>query len=204
MLTTEFKRAVVEFVKPYYADNDPGHQIDHASNVAMLGLRVNRRCKLGLPECDIFVAGMCHDMFTSNRKMHHILVHDWAMETDVPFMDVVDRDAVARAMLEHRASYKGEYSSKLSEVIAAADRGVPDLDQLFARSYSYSHSTISNPQHSECVDMANYHMHEKYGRNGYVKYPEMYQRMFSKELEILHAKIDTLPQGRKIVRPIAA
>lgn len=98
---------------------------------------------------------------------------------------------VLNAIREHRASYKGEFSSIVSEIISSADRGNPEsLDYKIERSFNYAkeHGKNSKEAWIHAID----HMKEKFGRNGYQKLPKLYIDFYKDEIEELWNKIDNL------------
>lgn len=87
---------------------------------------------------------------------------------------------IAAAIAEHRGSYKGLYTSKLSDLVSSADRGAPDLGAKIRRSYQY-HIENHTPRRripDEVVAI----IREKYGKGGYARFPEYYRKLYAKEL----------------------
>ena len=80
-------------------------------------------------------------------------------------------------------TFKGRFYSPLSEIVSAADRGVPDLDFIVIRSMKF------NGGNAQKVYA---HISRKYGTNGYAKYPEIYQKIFSEELAKFRRLADEL------------
>ncbi len=174
------------FVLSYYKTNDPAHQIGHADEVYQTAMEMNNKLHLWKNKEDIALAVYLHDIFSDQRKTHHQLAHDFIMKSTDKIFDGVDlkrRQLIARAVLEHRASYEGEYGSKLSELVASADRGKPDLQKNIDRSTKY---------HNGNRDMAIKHVKEKFGRSGYAKYPKIYEDFYAQELEKRYREIDKM------------
>jgi len=179
----EFRRDVREYYKPYYENSDEAHLIDHADAVCDLGLKINRECDEKL----VILAAYMHDMFNrENRPIHNELGYAYVLKAEDKFLKELSTEElkqVAHAVLEHRASFKGEYYSSLSEVISSADRGVPDLDFIVIRSMKF------NKGNAEDVYK---HISSKYGTKGYAKYPKVYQELFREELEAFKKLADQL------------
>ena len=94
---------------------------------------------------------------------------------------------VAFAVLQHRASFKGEFYSPLSEVISSADRGLPDLERVVKRSMKFNRGNAQSVYE---------HIKRKYGKSGYAKYPDVYQKLFKEELAEFRCLADELTVER--------
>ena len=167
-----FQEEVRKFYKHYYEENDDAHTIVHADNVCNLALNLNNNIDIKL----IILASYIHDIFNENRKIHHELAYKYVLSTQDKFLKKLsskELKLVAHAVLEHRASFKGEFYSILSEIISSADRGIPSLKNITIRSMQFNKAK---------ADKASKHIIEKYGVNGYAKYPEIYKHYFKDEL----------------------
>ena len=178
-----FKQNVREFYKPFYANGDEAHLIDHADDVCELALEINREYSDKL----VILASYIHDIFNAiNRKKHHILAYEYVKNRSDAFLQELSDEElklVAHAVLEHRASFKGKFFSKLSAIISSADRGLPDLNKIVIRSMLYNNANAR--------DVYN-HMVNKYGSKGYAKYPAIYQEIFTKELKEFKEEVDNI------------
>lgn len=100
----------------------------------------------------IGLAGIIHDVYQSqNRIDHHIKAKELCdyiiKEREKPnnphkdlyfFTNAFVMNNVGLMCLEHRASFKGEFSNVLCEIFSAADRDSLDLKQVIQRSYNYT------------------------------------------------------------------
>ena len=179
----DFRSKVREYYKPYYKEGDKAHLINHADDVCDLALRINKK----LDEKLVILASYMHDMFNAkNRAIHNELAYTYVMnenDTFISELSAQERNMVAHAVLEHRANFKGEFYSALSEIISSADRGLPDLDFIVTRSMQFNHADAN-----DVYD----HIKDKYGTKGYAKYPKVYQEIFSEELKAFHKRADRL------------
>lgn len=178
-----FRRDVREFYKEHYRDGDAAHLIDHADDVCDLALKINT----DLDEKLIILAAYLHDMFNAtNRAIHNELAFEYVLKAQDKFLTQLSKDelhTVAHAVLEHRASFKGEFYSKLSELISAADRGLPNLEAIVVRSMKFNNAN---------ADDVYAHIKDKYGSGGYAKYPDVYREIFKEELEAFQKLADGL------------
>ena len=179
----KFREEVRAYYQPYYENSDEAHLIDHADAVCDLALKINRECDEKL----VILAAYLHDMFNrDNRARHNELAYEYVLKTDDKFLKTLsaeERKQVAHAVLEHRGSFKGKFYSLLSEIISAADRGVPDLDFIVIRSMKFNNANAQKVYE---------HISRKYGMNGYAKYPNVYREMFSEELAMFQRLADQL------------
>jgi len=184
--------SIREFVKPYYEKNDRAHQIDHADDVFKLACDIANFVDYDRIDL-VALASYLHDIQVYvDRANHHTLAYDVVMSIELneffEGLSDLDRGLVAFAVSEHRASYQVFYTSELSEIIASADRGEPVYDEIFARGLVCATSSgFADP-----VKYTKKHMKEKYGRDGYAKYPDIYLLFFQYEIEKLWSKIDDL------------
>ncbi len=195
--TRSFRQQLVDYLTPHYASNDKAHRIAHVIAVLDLALDINQNCQLKLDEQEIIVAALTHDLFAKFRASHHELIHTHLLHTDEWYMqDFSDeqRKRIACATREHRASWKGDFYSPLSELISSADRGAPNLEQQWVRSVAYGMGKLGFEQ-EYALKQAYEHMHNKIGRHGYARYPALYKLHFAKELEQMWTCIDNLQVG---------
>lgn len=180
------------YFKEFYKKTDSAHRIDHIDSVITNTIRI---CHLmdwqeHLPLA-IVAAGL-HDIYSTTefRADHHIRAFTWAMDNKAKLkrrFKMTDDDVmtVAYAALEHRGSYKGErYNGIVSEILAAADRGIPSTEEVSnyaGRSYLYarSHGKSSTDAKFHAIR----HIQDKFGRNGYGRVPDWYGVLFAERLE---------------------
>ncbi len=183
----DFRKKVRDYYQPYYENGDEAHLIGHADDVCDLALKLNKICDEKL----VILASYLHDTYNAQeRKIHDKLAYAYVLNRDDKFLMELSEEElllVAHAVLEHRASFKGEFFSTLSEIISSADRGLPDLDFIVVRSMKFNHGNAK-----DVYD----HIHDKYGTKGYAKYPKVYQRIFKEELNSFKKLADELTVER--------
>lgn len=190
----EYYKELSEYLTDEYSLNDTAHHIDHVKAVCNRALCINAAYQLGYDPFMIIAAALYHDLFTRFRDNHHYLAEahiltskHWSLRR---FNDE-QRVLIGKACLEHRASWKGGYSSTLSELIATADRGSPsNLTEMVTRCYSYGISKLKQtPQ--EALDRILPHLREKYSRTGYQKLSPLYIRVYGSKLEAMWDAIES-------------
>ena len=178
-----FRDKVREYYKPYYENSDKAHLIDHPDDVCDLALRINKEYNEKL----VILASYLHDMFNREaRDVHQKLAYEYVLKSEDKFLNQLSKEErllVAHAVLEHRGSFKGKFFSKLSAIISSADRGLPDLDYIVRRSMNFN-----NANANDVYD----HIKDKYGTEGYAKYPDVYREIFSNELRAFKKLADEI------------
>lgn len=206
-LKTEWFDKVCDFLKPFYKHDDKSHQFAHVAYVCGEALKIasliDPRCEGGVLHInrdELIVAALAHDMFTTqNRDSHHVMAAQFA-ETEIfkSHVGIVNSDGngysrISNAILRHRASWKGDYTYILDEIISAADRGEPEIRNKIRRSYKYA---IKNgATHEDAVRHAHKHIREKFARDGYASRSMMtktYLLAYEDELENFYRDLEAL------------
>ena len=193
------------FPKYYDENNDPMHGRSHIEDVLnlasmILDSSVIKQRVTGANVTRVILSVFIHDIFSStHRKLHNVKAYEYVMyDKEDPFLIPLskqDRIIIAYAVLQHRASdmpmlgYKDNFFSIEGEILASADRGVPSLDSVLSR------ARLKN----ETIDIKTInHIHEKYGVNGYIKFPELYKAYFGEEkISDFHKDVEEWYTGNK-------
>lgn len=175
----------------FYRYTDSAHRIDHIRIVMSNVIRIcymqgwQEHIKLAL------IAASMHDIYSTkeHRSDHHILAFNWILNNRPVMMrkyklNFEECYTVAYAALEHRGSFKGNYNSIVSEIVAAADRGIPSKDDAvsyLSRSYLYARDNQGKSITDAKFHAVN-HIQDKFGRNAYAKVPDWYHEVFKEQL----------------------
>lgn len=179
--------------------NSLSHGMEHIDSVVETALYLRAKYNLDVDTEEIVVAGLLHDMYNDkDRKNHHELAAKWIEASINPILNKSKESKyrIANAIREHRASYKGEYSSTLSELIATADLNSPDIYDILERMYYYVIDTEHKLDINTVKQRMLTHLEEKYSRTGYIKYPDLYLKEHSSGLEHLYKIIDRILSGK--------
>jgi len=205
-LFSECNQALVRLCKSMVMVNDPAHQWPHIVAVGEMGVKIADHLKVDRKP--FLLAALCHDIFsTLHRENHHAVAGNWVREHLGTFEDKCLVEVVARMCEQHRASYKGEYTGLLEEAFASADRGPIGFEHdaaMYWRSFKYTDA--KNPGRAivrTCADVAK-HMIEKFGTNGYAKWPDLYCKLFGDELEAMHKRFDSYQYAGDVLRLLSA
>lgn len=194
-LTIDESRLEDFFIDTYY-DRDGSHGINHIKEVYDLAKKMVEKLNLNIGQDELIIACYCHDMFSkTDRERHHILAEDfiWDNRGELWFLKDLDNDAViriARAVAQHRASYTEHYSSILSEVLSAADRGKLSAGDTIRRSFKFTIENNPDMKVQDAIALVYIHMKEKFGSNGYARYNDVFKNYFFEELGNYQRYID--------------
>lgn len=198
-IVSELLKELNPVLESFY-NNSVGHGIKHVTDVMYRALHYNEILNLKLNKKEIVLSSLLHDMYSeSSRKTHHILGCEYVMKSTSKVFDGIDKERVAKAILEHRASYNGEYSSLLSELISSADRGEPNLTEIVNRCYISTKEFHPEYNVDEINNAVKKHLSEKFTRNGYAKYPNIYLQVLKKRLDIFHDEVEEFLNGERLV-----
>ena len=192
----ELQAYVEAEILPRYDAFDKAHQRGHAEMVINQSLQLAEQ--LGVDENMAYAIAAYHDTgLTEGRELHHkvsaqIIRNDkrlrqWFTEEQIEVM--------ADAAEDHRASSEKPPRTIYGRIVAEADRFI-DPEDIIRRTVQFGHDhypTLSREEHYERMVQ---HLHEKYGRNGYLRlwFPDSPN---AQRLEQLRCIIDDESQLRK-------
>ena len=191
------REAFIKAFSAHYELNDPAHRVEHFMEVEFVGHYIQHVKGTKYNPDLITTFAFTHDLFAWDREKHHELSSFWVRTTEHPIIkghfNEEERLMLSQACAEHRASYKGEYSSLFSQICACADRGHPgSVWEMIDRSCKYPLAKGLACGEREALEMAVAHVKEKFGTGGYARYPELYMEIFKKELKAQQEEIDKL------------
>lgn len=172
-------------VVPRYSDFDSAHKEDHALTVIGQALKLLRDRDAWLSSQNIvepiwssevsenilLTAAACHDLgLVNGRERHHLdsgdiirndaRLRDWFNEEDI--------ELIAQAAEDHRASGASAPRSIYGMIVAEADR-VIDSETIIRRTIQFGFKHYPGLDRAGHIARAVEHLHEKYGRGGYLK-----------------------------------
>lgn len=166
------------------------HGWNHIQDVLANARRMRRRELLKKE----LAAIMYHDssLMTGSRETH---ADDSAAIARKELAGLFKRrqlEDIVNAIAHHRASYEGARSSRLEDLVASADRPIPDIAKQVARSWKY-HEELGEPEGLRAENVAS-HLKEKYGHGGYAynNAPKLYIKAYGKALQDVMSKFDSM------------
>ena len=192
---------IISYIKseiiPRYDHFDAAHQRDHVNMVIQQSLEIAEH--LDVDKDMVYVIAAFHDTgLCEGRERHHevsaqIIKDDknlpkWFTEEQIQTM--------ADAAEDHRASVKHEPRTIYGRIVAEADRFV-DPETIVKRTIQYGLDHYPELSKEQQYDRMMQHLHEKYGRNGYLRlwFPESPN---TARLEKLRQMIDNETEINKI------
>ena len=169
------RQYIEENILPRYDGFDKAHQRDHV--LMVIGQSQEIAEQLGDVNADmVFAIAAYHDTgLCEGRERHHEVsaqiikadenLRKWFTEEQIQTM--------ADAAEDHRASAKQEPRTIYGRIVAEADRFI-DPDTIVKRTIQYGLDNYPELSKEQQYDRMMQHLHEKYGRNGYLKlwFPE--------------------------------
>ena len=174
MLSSDIASYIESEIIPHYDHFDAAHQRDHVNMVIQQSLEIAEHLDVDLNM--VYVIAAYHDTgLCEGRERHHevsaqIIKADknlckWFTEEQIQTM--------ADAAEDHRASAKHEPRTIYGRIVAEADRFI-DPETIVRRTIQYGLDHYPELSKEQQYDRMMQHLHEKYGRNGYLKlwFPE--------------------------------
>ena len=176
--------------KKYYPAKG-SHGWEHITRVMVTAsamVRATRGPKAILYNREI-AALLFHDAGLMYGRDDHEITGAAIVRAELPKLGFAADDVrlVAAAIREHRASYTGTFTSELSDLVSSADRNRPDFEAMLRRAYNYR--IEKGMPHDDAVVGAYTHTTEKYGENGYARFPRHYMAIWDQRLHRLKERI---------------
>lgn len=180
----------------FYKTMDRAHGLDHFKRVFDCGVQLNNALPLKsrFSEELIFAVAYTHDIFTGVcREHHHTLVGQFVRNNAqlfFPEFTSPEVEMIALACEQHRASFKGEFSTLFSELMNSADRELPvSAKEILNRAVMYREDNFPHESKEEVLAESIRHVKDKFGHGGYARYPNLYERIFKEELDLIRDEI---------------
>lgn len=180
----DITKYVFEEIVPQYAGFDSAHREDHALTVIEQAMDLLDRMPEWLktrpdeaaawPSADremLFVAAACHDLGLVNGRERHHLDSGAIIRSDSRLRKWFTQEqieTIAQAAEDHRASGKSAPRSIYGMLVAEADR-VIDGETIIRRTIQFGLNNYPSLDRDGHIGRAIGHLHEKYGRGGYLK-----------------------------------
>ncbi len=192
--------------KEFYNYNDEAHKFNHVEEVLANALFIEEVILTNYGFEKLAILAYIHDMYSGlDRLHHHTLAQQWVLDNkfDKIFRNfkIEEIDEIAYAVGEHRASFKGEYTSKLSELLSAADKGKLELTKYIKRIYS-SYNNKNNsyghfnghvlPTHGAKIGATLTHLKSKFSRTGYMRLNSVYKEVYKDDIEQFYLDVDLI------------
>ena len=185
MRNPELERYIFEEVVPKYRNFDDAHKEDHALTVISQAMQllkgrdewvasqeyVDHVWLTPVDENMLLAAAACHDLGLANGRDNHHMDSGVIIRNDhrlAQWFTPEQIEVIAQAAEDHRASGKGAPRSIYGMIVAEADR-VIDGETIIRRTVQFGFKHYPDLDRDEHIARAIGHLHEKYGRGGYLK-----------------------------------
>ena len=185
MINQELKKYIYEEVVPRYREFDDAHKEDHALTVIAQAMQLlSGREEWVASQADVdtiwfadvdenmlLAAAACHDLGLVNGRDNHHKDSGVIIRSDsrlAQWFTPEQIEVIAQAAEDHRASGKGAPRSIYGMIVAEADR-VIDGETIIRRTVQFGFKHYPDLDRDGHIARAIDHLHEKYGRGGYLK-----------------------------------
>lgn len=168
-LSAELINHIESEILPRYEAFDKAHDHRHAFMVISNSLRLAQHYDVDMQM--VYTIAAYHDLgLSEGRATHHTASARIVREDERlrQFFTQEQIDTIADAVEDHRASNIREPRTIYGKIIAEADR-IIDADTIMTRTVQYGLSHYPTLTKEEHIERAVTHIHEKYGRGGYLK-----------------------------------
>lgn len=168
-LTAGLINFIEDEIMPRYEDFDKAHDRRHAFTVMSHSLQLTKFYDVDIAM--VYTIAAYHDLgLSEGRATHHTASARIVREDERlrQFFTQEQIDTIADAVEDHRASNTREPRTIYGKIIAEADR-IIDADTIMTRTVQYGLSHYPTLTKEEHIERAVTHIHEKYGRRGYLK-----------------------------------
>ena len=170
----------IESLIERYTDFDPAHNIDHVRTVIRnseyIATSMMNDEDIELDMNMVRIIAAMHDLgLKYDRKIHHIKSGEIVRQEEElkDYFNEEQIEIIAKAVEEHRASYKGEYTSIYSQIVSDADR-MNTAEEYIARTYKWSRLHYPELNQVELYEEVKQHLRHKYGEQGYARFNTKY------------------------------
>jgi len=182
----------LESIIERYESFDPAHNKDHArmviqnSEYIAKNMMKDEHVELNINMVKTIAA--MHDLgLKYDRETHHLKSGEIVRREEElkEYFNEEQIEIIAKAVEEHRASYKGEYTSIYSKIVSDADR-MNDIYTMIERTYKWNRKHYPDKNNKEIYEEVISHLQDKYGEKGYARFNTKYAE-------------DMLNESRKII-----
>jgi len=187
----EFFDYIQNNILPQYGDSD-GHGQQHINDVINRAFDLDQNLGLDLDFMMIAAGVFYHDLGRMiDDETHEIISAQTFMDDEKmqKFFDGEQRDIIAGAIEDHRASMKGEPKNIYGKLISSADRNTDPM-QALARSYEYGTTRSPDASLEERIKNSFDHLNDKFGRDGYADTVYFDDGAYQKYLDDLRRLLD--------------
>lgn len=179
----------------YDANNVGGHGREHIETVIARSFELAKTFGLSVNPDMVYTIAAFHDIgYKVNQDEHEAVSSEMFLQDDnmARFFSEQERQTIAEAIVDHRASLEYEARSDYGKLVSSADREI-SVENMLKRSilFQADKHRSEKPTVSQVIDYSYKKLSSKYGKGGYAKmyYPDdKYQNYLQRMQEILEDK----------------
>ncbi|MBQ9508348.1 MAG: HD domain-containing protein [Bacteroidales bacterium] len=171
--TPPLNQALLQYIEqqiiPLYDHFDRAHQRDHVQMVIKQSMELAKQ--LDVDAEMVFTIAAYHDVgLCEGRERHHLVSAQMLLaDTELNrWFTTSQLQTMAEAVEDHRASSDHAPRSLYGRIVAEADRFI-EPDTIIQRTLQYGLEHYPELDKRGHYERMMQHLHEKYGRNGYLK-----------------------------------
>jgi len=160
---------IEENILPRYNDFDKAHRQEHARMAISQSMEIAEHQDVDIDM--VYAVAAYHDTGLCEGREHHHEVSAKIIREDANLRKWFTREQIevmADAAEDHRASSSHEPRTIYGRIVAEADRYIEPLD-IIERTIQYGFDHYPELSREEHYERMLAHLHEKYGRSGYLK-----------------------------------
>lgn len=183
-----FIEKMIEKYKKFDGAHDDAHARMVIKNSEYIAINMMKDEKIEIDVNMVKVIAAMHDLgLAYDRETHHIKSGEIVRKSKElrKFFTEEQIELIAKSVEEHRASYKGEYTSVYSKIVSDADR-MNDINTMISRTYKWNRKHYPDLNDEELYIEVIQHLQDKYGEKGYARFNTKYAE-------------DILNQSRQII-----
>ena len=167
-ISGELNDYVEQNILPQYRLFDRAHSIEHISYVINRSMQLAQLYGTNYDMC--YVIAAYHDLGMKYGREGHEQLGAYIAGNDLYLKNYFtgqQMDLICTAIREHRSSYKGDYSSIYSMIIAQADRSF-DMELMIVRSLLFGLKNYPEYDYEQQYSRTYKYLTDKYGKEGRV------------------------------------
>lgn len=183
-----FIEKIIEKYKKFDGAHDDAHARMVIKNSEYIAINMMKDEKIEIDMNMVKVIAAMHDLgLAYDRETHHIKSGEIVRKSKElrKFFTEEQIELIAKSVEEHRASYKGEYTSVYSKIVSDADR-MNDINTMISRTYKWNRKHYPDLNDEELYNEVIQHLQDKFGEKGYARFNTKYAE-------------DILNQSRQII-----
>ena len=211
MINKKLKKYIENnIMNKYKDDNYGGHGWEHIQDVINRSFELKDKFNLEVDPNMVYTIAAYHDIGYRQDPDNHekvsseIFLQDEEMKK---FFNDEERNIIAEAIVDHRASLEYEARSVYGKLVSSADRAI-DVDDMLRRSIAFQtekHKS-ENPTIEQIIEYSFKKLSSKYGNGGYAKmyfqddkykdYLAKMNKILSDKNEFIKAELDLIEKDK--------